>query len=139
MMTPTAAAWVREHVWPPSWLRGYEHIPGTFLDCACQKPPSVECQRDQHSACQHDGHPVRETVIQTSSLRPAHLPDPYEHRPPAGRRGRRIANGINDLAWVWVAGALCREICACVCHRPDTMTPAAVAAPVQLDLFVGAS
>lgn len=137
-MSSEQAAWIRENVWPPRWLRDYNHIPGVFLDCACQRPPSVECQMDRHSVCRHDGHPINETVIETGQGRAARIPDPYEHRPPAGRHGSRIAYGVNDLAWVWLAGAPCREICTCVCHRPHQPAPTGVAVPVQLDLFAGA-
>lgn len=135
-MKLTEAAWVREHVWPPRWLRNYDHIPGTFLNCACQRPPSVECQMDRHAACRHDGHPISETVIATSRGRAARFPDPYEHRTPAGSRGSRLAHGPNDVAWAWLAGEPCREICACGCHQatpPPTPTP--VLAVVQLGLF----
>ncbi|MFM9602714.1 hypothetical protein [Streptomyces turgidiscabies] len=137
VMSPDQAAWVRENVWPPLWLRNHNHIPSTTFACACQKPPSSKCQLDQHSACRHDGHPVNETVIATTRGRAARLPEPYEHRPPAGRHGSRIAHGVNDLAWVWLAGAPCREICNCTCHTPSpaTATPAPVAPPAQLDLF----
>jgi hypothetical protein len=132
-MKPAEAAWVREHVWPSIWLRNHNHIPSTTFACACQRPPSVECQMGQHSACRHDGHSVNETAIQTSSLRPARFAEPYAHYSP-------VTSGINCLAWVWLAGAPCREICTCVCHRPGPMpVPAAIATPVQLDLFAEAS
>ncbi|KFG07535.1 hypothetical protein [Streptomyces scabiei] len=111
LMTPNQAAWVRENVWKPIRLRNHNHIPSTTFACACQKPPSVECQRDWHSSCRHDGHPVNETVIHTSNSRAARLPDPYDHPSP-------VRSGRNDLAWVWLAGAPCREICTCGCHRP---------------------
>jgi hypothetical protein len=136
-MKPTEAAWVREHVWPPSWLRHYRELPGPSTNCACQRPPSCECQRGDHHACRHDGHPVNETVIATSRRRAARFPEPYEHRTPAGRRGRRLAYGRNDVAWVWLASSPCRELCSCVCHRPNApLLPAAAAPPVQLGLFI---
>lgn len=136
-MTPEQAAWVRERVWPPMWLRNHNHIPSTTFACACQRPPSVECQMGRHSACRHDGHSVNETVITTSRGRAARFPEPYEHRTPAGQYGRRLAYGSNDVAWVWLAEAPCREICTCVCHRPDAVMPTVVPAPVQLGLFAG--
>lgn len=136
-MNPEQAVWVRENVWPPSWLRHYNEIPGTFLDCACQRPPSIPCQSGNHRACLHDGHPIRETVVQTSTRRAAIFREPYEHRAPAGRNGRRDVYGTNNLAWVWLAGAPCREICACFCHQPGAVIPVNVAASVQLDLFAG--
>lgn len=136
-MTPDQAAWVREHVWPPSWLRQYREMPGPFTHCACQRPPSIPCQRGDHHACRHDGHPVNETVIATSRGRAARFPEPYGHRTPAGRYGRRLAYGTNDVAWVWLAGPPCREICTCVCHRlHPALSPTAVR-PQQLDLFAG--
>ncbi|MGW6910285.1 hypothetical protein [Streptomyces sp. NPDC054940] len=135
-MKRSEGQWVREHVWPPSWLRHYDFLPGPFVNCACHKPPSVPCQRGDHHACQHDGHPVRETVIQTSTGRAAHFPEQYEHRASAGRSGRRDVYGTNNLAWVWLAGAPCREICACVCHRPHAPMPPPAVAPVQLGLFL---
>jgi hypothetical protein len=134
-MKPDQAAWVREHVWPPSWLRHYQFLPGPFTDCACQRPPSVKCQRGHHAACQHDGHPIRETVIQTHAGRAAQFREPYEHRTPAGRNGRRDAYGANNCAWVWLAGAPCREICTCFCHQPGSVPTLTATAPVQLGLF----
>lgn len=134
-MTPEQATWVRENVWPPSWLRHYQFLPGPFTDCSCQRPPSVECQMSQHTACQHDGHPVRETVIQTSIRRAAMFREPYQHRTPAGSNGRRDAYGTNNLAWVWLVGPPCREICTCFCHQPGAVPAATTAAPRQLDLF----
>jgi hypothetical protein len=134
-MKPNQAAWVREHVWPPSWLRHYRFLSGPFTDCACQKPPSIPCQSGNHRACLHDGHPVRETVIQTHTGRAALFAEPYEHRTPVGRNGRRDAYGTNNLAWVWLVGKPCREICTCFCHRPDALSITVVAAPVQLGLF----
>lgn len=134
-MTPEQATWVREYVWPPSWLRHFLFLPGPFTDCACQRPPSVECQRGQHAVCQHDGHPVRETVIQTHAGRAALFREPYEHRPPAGRNGRRDAYGTNNVAWVWLAVTPCREICTCFCHRPGAASIPAPAVTEQLDLF----
>ncbi|MFF9310109.1 hypothetical protein ACF1BS_04275 [Streptomyces sp. NPDC014748] len=132
-MSADEAAWVREHVWPPSWLRQYGEVPSTFLACACQKPLSLPCQRGDHYACGHDGHPVRETVIQTHALRAARFAEPYQHPAAAGSNGRRGAYGTNDAAWVWPAGSPCREICTCVCHLPPPATPAH--RPQQLDLF----
>jgi hypothetical protein len=135
-MMPDQAAWVRQNAWPAPWLRAYQHIPGTFLDCACQRPPSLNCQSGDHHRCAHDGHPVRETVVQTSSRRAAQFSEPYEHRPPSGHRGRRDAHGRNDLAWVWLAGRPCRELCTCVCHQPAPPDgAAAVLAGEQLDMF----
>lgn len=136
-MKAAEAAWVREHVWPPTWLRNHNHIPSTTFACACQRPPSGECQRDHHRACRDDGHPVNETVIATSRGRAARFPEPYEHRTPAGRHGRRLAYGSSDVAWVWLAGAPCREICTCVCHRPNVPALAAPVRTEQLDLFAG--
>lgn len=132
-MTSTAAAWVREQVWPPIWLRNHNHIPSTTFACACTGPPSLTCQRDDHGACQEDGRRVRhETVIQTSSDRPARFDEPYEHYSP-------VVSGRNVLAWVWLSGRPCREICTCFCHRPNRpLPPAATATPEQLDLFAGA-
>lgn len=129
-MTPEQAAWVREHVWEPIRLRNHNHIPSTTFECACQGPPSVECQMDRHTRCRHDRHTMNETVIHTSHARAARLPDTYEHQSP-------VSSGRNDLAWVWLAGEPCREICTCACHRPGVKVPVAVAAPVQLDLFAG--
>ena len=137
-MSPDQAAWVREHVWTGLRLRNHDHIPSTTFACACQGPPSCECQRGDHRVCRHDEHPVNETVIHTSRGRAARFPEPYEHRAPAGRNGNRISYGTNTTAWVWLAGAPCREVCTCVCHRPHHPPPAGVAAPVQLDLFAGA-
>lgn len=111
LMSPDQATWVRENVWSALRLRNHNHIPSTTFACACQKPPSVECQRDWHTSCRHDGHAINETVISTSSQRAARFPDPYEHSSP-------VRSGRNDLAWVWLAGRPCREICGCVCHRP---------------------
>lgn len=139
VMSPQQAAWVRENVWTGLRLRNHDHIPSTTFACACQGPPSCECQRGDHRACRDDGHPVHETVIATSRGRAARFPEPYEHRPPTGRHGRRIAYGVNDVAWVWLAGRPCRETCTCVCHRPHhTPTCSPPAAPVQLDLFARA-
>ncbi|MFD7224808.1 hypothetical protein [Streptomyces sp. NPDC059883] len=124
-MTPHAAAWIRANVWPPIWLRNYQHIPGTLTDCACQKPPSVECQRDAHSACRHDGHLINETVIQTNTQRAATFREPYDHPSP-------VRSGPNVLAWVWPAVRQCRQICTCSCHsghEPEQTEP------IQLDLF----
>ena len=135
-MSSGQAAWIRAHVWPSSWLRHYEFLPGPFTDCACEKPPSVACQSGTHHACRHDGHPVPETVIQTSTLRPALFREAYEHRAPAGRNMRRAVYGTNDVAWVWLTGAPCRETCACICHQAGTTPPSA--RPVesgQLSLF----
>ncbi|MFF4384444.1 hypothetical protein [Kitasatospora sp. NPDC001547] len=109
-MPPQAAAWVRENVWPPIWLRAHQHIPGTTHDCACHRPPSVECQAGRHSKCRHDGRPIHETVIQTAALRPARHPEPHTH--PSQEH-----SGINDLAWVWLAGPPCRQLCRCACHH----------------------
>lgn len=134
-MTPEQAAWVRENVWPSLRLRNHNHIPSTTFACACQKPPSVECQRGAHGQCRHDGHPVNEGVITTSRGRAARFLEPHEHRTPEGRLGRRLAYGPNDLAWVWLAGAPCREICTCFCHRPGAVSIPAVAVSVQLGLF----
>ncbi|CBG73086.1 hypothetical protein SCAB_60671 [Streptomyces scabiei 87.22] len=137
-MSPAQAAWIREHVWTGFRLRNHNHIPSTTFACACQGAPSCECQRDQHAGCRHDGHPVNETVIHTSRGRAARFPEPYEHRAPAGGNGRRIAYGTNnDVAWVWLAGRPCREICTCVCHRPHSSVPAAPVRTEQLDLFAG--
>ena len=110
-MPPLAAAWVRENVWPPSWLENFNHIPGTFTDCPCHKPPSGECQAGRHSECRHDGRPTRESVIQAGPNRHAHHPEPHTH-PSADLR-----SGINDLAWVWRAGPPCRRLCRCACHH----------------------
>ncbi|MCW8102693.1 DUF6248 family natural product biosynthesis protein [Streptomyces tauricus] len=117
-MTPEQAAWVRAYAWRPSWLRHYQEMPGPFTHCACQRPPSVECQMGHHGTCRHDGHPINEAVIATNRGRAARFPDPYEHRTPAGRHGKRLAYGTNDAAWVWLVGVPCREVCNCGCHRP---------------------
>ncbi|MFD5565903.1 hypothetical protein [Kitasatospora griseola] len=109
-MPPQAAAWIREHVWPPTWLRNHQHIPGTTHDCACHKPPSAECQRGRHTECRDDNRPTCETVIQTAALRPARHPHPHTHP-------SQEYSGINDLAWVWIAGPPCRRICRCACHH----------------------
>ncbi|MGJ5895122.1 hypothetical protein ACSCBZ_24680 [Streptomyces niveiscabiei] len=130
---------MRENVWPPIWLRHHNHIPSTTFACACQKPPSCECQMGRHSACQHDGHPICETVITTARGRAARFAEPYEHRSPEGRHGRRMAYGLNDLAWVWLAGAPCREICTCFCHQPGAVPGVDATVCVQLDLFAGIS
>lgn len=128
-MMPIEAAWVRENVWPSLWLRKYLEIPGTFHDCACYRPPSVECQRDRHTDCRHDGHAINETVIQTSSLRAAAFRDPYAHYSP-------VRSGRNVVAWVWPAGRPCRQLCNCGCHRGAHAEPeAAPKGPAQLDLF----
>lgn len=134
-MKTDQAAWVREHVWPSQWLRHFNHIPGPFLNCACQRPPSAECQMGRHQACRHDGHPINETVITTKARRAARFPDPYQHRTPAGQHGSRLAHGTNDVAWVWSAGEPCREICNCACHRPGADLPAVTPEPEQLGLF----
>ncbi|MFP3990676.1 hypothetical protein U9R90_25065 [Streptomyces sp. E11-3] len=135
-MTPDQAAWVRENVWPTSWLSAYQEIPGTFEHCACQQPPSLPCQAGAHSRCDHDAHPVRETVVQTSTRRAAQFPEPHQHRPPAGHNGRRDAYNHTGLAWVWLAGHPCRELCTCDCHRPDA-EPAPASAPDQSLVLVG--
>ncbi|MGW0495079.1 hypothetical protein ACWD0Z_06450 [Streptomyces sp. NPDC003007] len=138
-MTPDQAAWVREYVWTGFRLRNHNHIPSTTFACACQGPPSCECQRDWHGQCRHDEHPVNETVIHTTRGRAARFPEPYEHRTPAGRNGRRVVYGRHDVAWVWLAGRPCREICTCFCHRPGAVPTETVATPVQLGLFAAAS
>jgi len=139
-MSAQQAQWIRENVWPPSWLRHYTFLPGPFTDCACQKPPSVECQRGTHRACQHDGHSVPETAIQTHTLRAALFREPYEHRAPAGHHGRRTVYGANNVAWVWPAGTPCRETCSCACHQPGTPPPAAMQVQAgQLSLFEAVS
>ncbi|GGR04404.1 hypothetical protein [Kitasatospora griseola] len=99
-MPPQAAAWIREHVWPPTWLRNHQHIPGTFTHCACHKPPSAECQRGRHTECRDDNRPTCETVIQTAAPRPATpIPTPTQARstpasttsPGCGSQGRPAA------------------------------------------------
>ena len=124
-----AAAWVRENVWPTMWLRNHNHIPGTTFECACQRPPSVECQMGRHGSCRHDGRPIRETVVQTHRNRAATFPEPHKHPSPE-------LSGRNDLAWVWLAGPPCRQICNCGCHtgRPEPVL-VEMAGGVQLDLF----
>lgn len=124
-MAAADAQWVREQVWPTTWLRNYQHIPGTFTDCACHRPPSVACQRGNHQACRHDGHPINETVVQTSGLTPARLPHAYAHPSP-------VRSGINDLAWVWPAERPCRELCTCRCHQERA--PAVTSAPPEIDI-----
>ncbi|MDT0387869.1 hypothetical protein [Streptomyces dubilierae] len=74
-------------------------------------------------------------MIQTHAGRAALFPEPYQHRTPAGRNGRRDAYGTNNVAWVWLAGAPCREICTCFCHQSGTTPTTVVGAPVQLGLF----
>lgn len=135
-MTPDQAAWVREHVWPVLWLRNYEHIPGTFLNCACQRPPSLPCHAGRHRACLPVEYPVNETVIQNSRLLPATFPEPYTHRTPEDRHSFRLMHGRNNLAWVWLSGTPCREICGCGCHRAAPVaSPAAMTESIQLGLF----
>lgn len=135
-MKPTEAAWVRENVWPPIWLRKYNELPGPFVNCACRRPSTLACHHGRHRACQPGEFPVNETVIQNSRLFPAEFPKPYEHRTPEDRHGHRLMYGPNVLAWVWPAGTPCREICPCSCHQPAPMPlPTAVAESVQLDLF----
>ncbi|MFJ6841374.1 hypothetical protein ACIQRE_01745 [Streptomyces griseoluteus] len=129
------AAFVREHVWPPSWRRHFDELPGPFVNCACQRPPSLPCQRGDHRDCQYDGHPVRETVVQTHAGRAAQFTESFQHRPLAGSAGRRDCLGTNRLAWVWLAGRPCREICTCVCHASSPATPAEPPRPEQLGLF----
>src|SRR3546814_16901561 len=69
-MSPDQAAWVREHVWRPIWLRNHNHIPSTTFACACQKPPSGECRRAQPGICREDGRDGHHaTVIQRSEER----------------------------------------------------------------------
>ncbi|MEV7782750.1 hypothetical protein [Kitasatospora sp. NPDC088351] len=119
-MPPLAAAWVRENVWPPNWLRNYNHIPGAFTECACQKPPSCECQRGRHGECREDGRPTRETVIQAGPRRHARHPAPHAH-PSVDLR-----SGVNDLAWVWIAGPPCRQLCRCACRHPAPLIQQAV-------------
>lgn len=131
-MTPEQAAWVREYVWRPIWLRNHNHIPSTTFACACQGPPSCACQRSNHGDCRPDRGVHHETVIQTLGDRPARFAEPYAHR-------SQVVSGVNVLAWVWPAGIPCREICTCFCHRPGAVVPVDAAASVQLDLFAGAS
>jgi hypothetical protein len=74
-------------------------------------------------------------VIQTSIRRAAVFREPYQYRTPAGRNGRRDAYGTNNVAWVWLAGVPCRELCTCACHRPGAPLAAVATAPLQLGLF----
>ncbi|KDN80497.1 hypothetical protein [Kitasatospora cheerisanensis] len=113
-MPPNAAAWVRENVWPTGWLRSFEHIPGTFTDCACHRPPSSACQAGRHAECRHDRRPIHETVVQTAALHPARHPEPHTHP-------SREYSGTNNLAWVWIAGPPCRQICRCACHHEQPL------------------
>lgn len=135
-MTPDQAAWVRENVWPPVWLRTYTELNTPFLHCACQRPPTLPCQAARHGACRVSEFPVNETVIQNSRLRPATFPEAYANRTPEDRHTFRLMHGRNDLAWVWLSGTPCRQRCTCGCHRPaPTATPVVAAEAVQLDLF----
>lgn len=135
-MKPEQAAWVRENVWPPSWPRSFNHIPETFLHCACQRPPTLACQAGRHRACLTPGIRDVETVIQNSRLIPATFVEAYEHRTPEDRIGRRLMYGRNNLAWVWLTGVRCREMCSCSCHlAAPAPTLTTVAESVQLGLF----
>ncbi|MDX3681400.1 hypothetical protein [Streptomyces scabiei] len=135
-MKPDQAAWVREHVWPPVWLSNHNHIPSTTFACACQAPPTLACHHGRHRACQTGEFLANETVIQNSRLRPAQFPEPYAHRTPEDRHGRRLMHGRNVLAWVWLIGTPCRQICPCACHQAVPMpTPTTVVESVQLGLF----
>jgi len=104
VLTPDQAAWIRENIWPPIWLRSYEHIPGTFTDCACHKPRSPECRYGDHDRCTPAGDVRYESVIQSKALRPMTFAEPYAHRSP-------VISGTNVLAWVWLADRTCRSTC----------------------------
>jgi hypothetical protein len=126
-VTPEQAGWVRANAWRGARLRNHNHISSTTFECACQGPPSVECQIGRHSACTANGRPVNETFIHTTQGRAARFPEPYTNRSP-------VNNGANNMAQVWLAGTPCRRNCNCPCHQ-GTGIPESVRPPAQLGLF----
>jgi hypothetical protein len=117
-MTPEQAAWVREVVWPASWLRQFNgRRPELTLNCRCQYPCSL-CARGRHSLCVvHD---------------PAAPANDYQ-RVPRRETVLRFPNG----AWasVWLADRACRSLCDCArCTRAHGHT-VPVPQGQQLGLF----
>jgi hypothetical protein len=123
-MTPTQAAWVREHVWTKGMRKTYAETPGFYLACACQYGVTGWCRNGQCHRC-HRATPLPTdvTAICTrSGIHPAYFQQPYEHPTPSATGYHK-----NSIARVWLADRLCRWICPHHCHQAPR--------PCQLDLF----
>lgn len=120
-MTDTEAAQVRELAWTQGMRKTFSDTPGFYRACACQAGRTWHCAHGSHSSC-HRAMPLRsiEAYIVGRGGGVAHLPEEYQHPTDTSAIGPRTT----AAAQVWLADRVCRWVCPCECHGPETTTPA---------------
>jgi hypothetical protein len=142
VMTETAAAWVREHVWTKKMRHAYKTTPGHVHACACQWGPTQHCKTSNHTACRHNTlapHQVQETYV-CGSDGDTVLSFTERFTYPTGSA---VGPKRSAAAMVWLADRACRWRCPCGCHTTTGVAPVPPPAapepqtdtPVQLGLF----
>jgi hypothetical protein len=128
-LTEQAAAWIRDHAWPPRMRGTFLTAVGFYSTCLCQNRRSHHCARDRHDMCIGTLSGFH-TIIGRPDGSVAEFPDPYRH-PTESATGPQH----ETAALVWLADRVCRWVCPCSCH-----TAPAEPTPVQDALFaIGAA
>jgi len=139
-VTPTEAAWVREHVWPAAMRKAHDEHPLATAHCPCQWSAPLSCTGDP--SC-HRIQPLVlcESYITNRRWQVQSFSVDYEHPTASAASTRRRRE-----AMVWLADRRCRWICPnhqAPAPEPETV-PRTYALAVlpgfeQLDLLGAAS
>ncbi|NEA22657.1 DUF6248 family natural product biosynthesis protein [Actinomadura bangladeshensis] len=154
IMSPEAAAWIRDHAWTAPMRR--EDADAAPL-CPCQYGPCGYCLHGRHDTCINQQswskRRVAGYVCGRDGITPLDFPEPYGHETDASA----TVPHHTSIAQVWLADRVCRWVCPCDCRNagappakdppaepqpeaPRSLPPAAGAdstqlQPAQLDLF----
>lgn len=104
-MNATAAAWVRDHAWPPADHPRRHHfdLPTTHT-CSCQEGPCPDCAHGQHDECLTAEHGPQTDMFLASV-------DNWN--------GERVAEVI-----CLPGQKACTYVCPCACRTQQTKEPA---------------